>query len=139
MFSFCCFFSPYPSSQFFQYLKAFLDRDVELDVCKCLFLRNHFRTDDGRLLMKSVEFLLEYTGSFITVYRCSLGQEKEIQERLAAYLMDLAHLYSDILPSASGKIMAKALRQDPKGIFSMPFLKSAVKFCLGFIGKDLKR
>ena len=118
-----------------RYLAAFLGKDVELDVCKCLFLRNHFITDNKILLIKSVEFLLEYTERFLKQYRLSSTQISEIREILATYLMDIARLYARGLPSASLRIIVKSLKQDLGGCFSTLFMKSTVKSLLGLLTK----
>jgi len=122
-----------------KYLEVFLGRDVGLDVCKCLFLRNHFITDDKILLIKSVEFLLEYSEYFLKQYRLSSTQISEIRELLATYLMDIARLYARGLPTASMRIIGKSLKQDLGGCFSTLFMKATIKSLLGLLNPNVAK
>lgn len=122
-----------------RYLAAFLGKDVDLDVCKCLFLRNHFLTDDKILLNRSADFLLGYTEHYLAQYRLSTTQIKNIRELAASYLMDLARLYGRSLPSVSMGIIVKSLKQDLGVCFSTLFMKSTVKSLFGLLTKGPER
>lgn len=117
------------------YLSTFLDKSVNLEVCKCIVFSYYIKIYDQKILLMSAKILLEYLEKFLKRHPLSSSQIKEMRCYLAKYLMDLARLYANVFPSTSKKIIRISLKQNLKGFFSILFLKSVLKSYLGFRGR----